>query len=576
MKRIAAAALVVAGSAFPRPAHAYIEAPYPLGKALSETSNVLVVQVEKVDKEKNQIIYRKVQDLKGKHPTDVIRHNIAKNGFHPREWQTVMALVEPGKLAVIFHNGGASETCLDTYWYQCYARAGTDWWDMSHSEPFFLRTFAGKPDKLGQLVIEIQAGREVIVPAMVDGNKDDLHLRRAKIQRLRASLKIQDYNPQRDFMGWGGDDFKRVLGMPGFTHLAVLPRVDPCARGAAVADIDGDGVDEICLFGETKVALLKNEGNAFREIPLPFTGGARAAAWADYNGDGKLDLLLAAPSGVKLLTNLGASFRDDSAALPQEPYGNVTAAVWIDYDGDGRPDILVANGFLGLRLYRNVGPAAAGAPTRPFEDVSERAGLGPDGAAGRLRGDHLATADVDGDGRMDFLYSAGEGVLVLNTPRGFVEARDGGIRYRAGHVTPVFGDFDGSGKPGLFVPQPQGPSKLFRNDGKGRFTDVTASAGDLARPLGQAVGAAWVDLEKRGKPDLVVACLRGPNLFFRNLGGGRFADAGESLGFYQRAFHSRGIAALDLNKDGVGDLVFVNEGAEPVALLGDPARAGGR
>src|SRR6185295_12832839 len=128
-------------------------------------------------------------------------------------------------------------------------------------------------------------------------------------------------------------------------------------------------------------------------------------------------------------------------------------AAWIDYDGDGRPDILFCNGFHGLRLYRNKGPGPAGAKSgevpkhEGFEDISEKVGLGPDGIAGHLKGDTLTVCDVNGDGRPDFLYGAGSGVLVLNTPKGFVEAKDSGIAYKPGKVGPTFGDFDNSGHP---------------------------------------------------------------------------------------------------------------------------------
>jgi hypothetical protein len=208
-----------------------------------------------------------------------------------------------------------------------------------------------------------------------------------------------------------------------------------------------------------------------------------------------------------------------------------------------------------------------------FEDVSAKVGLGPDGAAGRARGDHLAVADVDGDGRTDFLYSAGEGAIVLNTAKGFVESKDSGLKYRAGRVGPVFGDFDGDGKVDLFVPQ-DGASKLFKNSGGGKFADATAAAGDLAKPMGKAVCAAFLDLNNSGKLDLLVGCVSGPNRYFRNAGGGKFEDAGDSIGLNQKVLHSRGVAGLDMNKDGVLDLVFANEGAEPAAFVGDPARVG--
>src|SRR5438128_4205729 len=179
------------------PAQAYVEAPHSLGLVCSLSTNIMVLRVEKVDKQNNLIIYRKVRDIKGKHPTDVIKHNIGRGGFHPREWQYPMEWAEVGKTAVFFHNGGASETCIGNYWYQAYA--GGEWWGMSHGEPFLLRSYAGgSPEKLAAACREIMAGKEVVVPCMVDGPKDDLHLRKARIQRLKASLKLGNYDQKRD------------------------------------------------------------------------------------------------------------------------------------------------------------------------------------------------------------------------------------------------------------------------------------------------------------------------------------------------------------------------------------------
>jgi hypothetical protein len=577
------AALACAGAllAVPSPAPAYVEAAHSLGQVVQLSTNIVLVQVEKVDKEKNMIIYRKLEDLKGKHPTDVIKHNIGRGGFHPREWQYPMEWAEVGKKAVFFHNGGASETCTGTYWYQCYA--GGDWWNMSHGEPFLLRTFAGDVNKLSAAVKDMLAGKEVVVPCMVDGNKDDLHLRRAKIQRLRASMHLQNYDQKRDFVGWGGEDFRRLSGMPAFGQYSALARVDPEAQAVACIDIDGDGKPDVCLVGAGKMALLQNGGESLNELSLPgFTGGCRAAVWADYNGDGRPDLLLATAQGPRLFTNLGkGQFRDDSHLLPQEEGYDLTCAAWIDYDGDGKPDILLGNGFHGLRLYRNKGAAAPlPAPAKPgqpapvnpanqwFEDVSAKVGLGPDGIGSDVKGDTLTVCDVDGDGRPDFLYGAGKGVLVMNTPKGFVAAKDSGISYRAGKVGPVFGDFDGDGHPDLFVPQ-DGGCKLFHNDGRGHFRDVTDKAGELAKFAGRATCAAWGDLDNDGHLDLIVGCLKGPNRFFRNKGDGTFEDATEAVGLHQRVFNTQGVCLVDLNGDGMLDVVFNNEGQESCVLLGN-------
>jgi hypothetical protein len=201
---------------------AYVEVPYTLGRVCNESTHIMLVEVARVNKDKGLIIYKKLQDLKGKHPHNEIKHNIGKRGFHPREWQNVMSWAEEGKKAVFFHNGGASETCIGDYWYQAYA--GNPWWGMSHAEPFMLRTYCGTPEKLAGAVTALLAGKEIVVPCMVDGNKELLHQRKAKLQRLKASLKLQDYNAKRDFVGWGGDGDEDI---PEFKTYVLLPESTP-------------------------------------------------------------------------------------------------------------------------------------------------------------------------------------------------------------------------------------------------------------------------------------------------------------------------------------------------------------
>ncbi|MBA4065539.1 MAG: hypothetical protein C0501_17850 [Isosphaera sp.] len=717
--RLSLAALLLA--ALPRPAAAYVEVPITLADMVKQSTNVVQMQVTKVDREKNLIIYTKLQDVKGKHPQQEIKHNIGRGGLRPGEWEEIMRWAEVGKVATFFHNGGASETYFGTSWYQAYPQG--EWWGMSHGEPFLLRSYAGKVDKLPGFVAEIMDNKEVVVPCMVDGDKEAIHKKTARIQRLKTSLKNLDYNPKRDFVGWGGEEIVALRGMPGFDRYASLARLDAEAQAATAVDFDNDGKPDICLCGASRVVLLQNGGDGFIETALPgFTGGARAAVWADLNADGLPDLFLAAPAGPRLFTNLGkGQFRDDTRRLPKEVAYNPTAAGWGDFDGDGKPDILMANGFYGLRVYRNVReagkkvvlptpgewhaigmfraanpadnaktafpvetekftpekeykgkrdmpvkwaakpykdgerndlaefgmncatylyreltmPAAgevgvavgsagtlavwvngqqvhsdaapkaeptlvalplkagkntllvkmtngdqphafafefsqgAGAPGPWFEDVSAAWGLGPDGLAADAKGDSLSVADFDGDGKPDFLYGAGTGMLFLNRGGKFVRSADSGISYKAGKVGPALGDFDGDGDTDLFVPQPGGGCKLYRNAGGGKFTDATAKAGDLAKPIPGAVAATWGDFDNDGKPDLVVCCLRGANRYFRNTGTGSFADASAEVGLTQKVFNSQAAAFADLNGDGQLDLVLANEGQESSVLFGE-------
>lgn len=194
-------------------AQAYVEVPHSLGRCVHESSNIVLVEVTRVQTEKNLIIYKKLGDIKGKYPQNEIKHNIGKGGFHEREWKNIMQWAEPGKRAVFMFQGDASETCIGTYWYQAYRQG--EWWGMSHAEPFLLRTFYGDPDRLADLCTRIVKGEEVIATCLADGDKNQLHLRKGKLQRLKASLKKLDYNAKRDFVGWGADgeevdEFKTV------------------------------------------------------------------------------------------------------------------------------------------------------------------------------------------------------------------------------------------------------------------------------------------------------------------------------------------------------------------------------
>jgi hypothetical protein len=166
--------------------------------------------------------------VKGKHPQNEIKHNIGRGGLRPGEWEEIMKWAEVGKTAVFFHNGGASETYFGSSWYQAYPQG--EWWGMSHGEPFMLRSYAGKVEKLAGFVAEILDGKEVVVPCMVDGDKEAIHKRTARVQRMKTSLKQFDYNPKRDFVGWGGEDIRRLQGMPGFDRYAALNKLDAEAQ----------------------------------------------------------------------------------------------------------------------------------------------------------------------------------------------------------------------------------------------------------------------------------------------------------------------------------------------------------
>src|ERR1700681_3240379 len=94
------------------PGLAYVEERYTLPRIINESTNIVVMQVERVNKERKLIIYKKLADLKGKHPTDLIKHNVGVGGFNAFEQKAPIEWAEVGKIAIFFHNGSASETCI--------------------------------------------------------------------------------------------------------------------------------------------------------------------------------------------------------------------------------------------------------------------------------------------------------------------------------------------------------------------------------------------------------------------------------------------------------------------------------
>jgi hypothetical protein len=140
----------------------------------------------------------------------------------------------------------------------------------------------------------------------------------------------------------------------------------------------------------------------------------------------------------------------------------------------------------------------------------------------------------------------------------------------------AWGDYDGDGDPDLYLVNQGGPlgapvgpdcaaSALYRNEGNGRFRDVTAEAGVGARAFG--MGALFADLDGDGRLDLYVTNF-GPNLFYRNRGDGSFEEATARAGIGDPRW-SVTAAAGDYDLDGdldlyVGNYVkFTAEGADP-------------
>ena len=281
---------------------------------------------------------------------------------------------------------------------------------------------------------------------------------------------------------------------------------------------------------------FRHETGATGEKLLPETMGG-GVALHDLDGDGLPELVFvngshwpwsrpaeagSPPPGLVLYRNVSTPsairFADATAASGlAAPFYGMGIAVG-DANGDGRPDLLVT-GVGGARLFVN--RTAKGGDLR-FEDVTASAGIG--GGAGEWSSAAL-WFDMDRDGDLDLFVAS------------YVEWSrevDAKVGYKIDGQTRAYGppmNFAGA------LPH------LYRNEGGGRFTDVSASAGVHVRnpatkvPAAKTLGLALVDMNRDGWPDLVAANDTVQNFVFLNQRDGTFRESGAESGI---AFDSYG------------------------------------
>ncbi|HZR59147.1 MAG TPA: CRTAC1 family protein [Terriglobales bacterium] len=240
-----------------------------------------------------------------------------------------------------------------------------------------------------------------------------------------------------------------------------------------------------------------------------------------------------------------------------------------------------------------------------FRDITAQAGIHfvhNNGAFGKkylpeTMGPGCAFIDYDNDGWPDILLINGESWPghqgSSSTPKLYHNNHDGtftDVTRKAGLAVSMFGlgvavgDYDNDGYDDLFI-SALGQSRLFHNNGNGTFSDVTKASG-LSGPNEFSTSAAWVDYDRDGKLDLVVAnyvqwSLQGdlyctidgahksyctPESYkgtsarlWHNLGNGKFEDATQKAKFYDPTSKSLGLAVLDYDGDGWPDILLAND-----------------
>jgi len=338
----------------------------------------------------------------------------------------------------------------------------------------------------------------------------------------------------------------------GFTDHTEQANLEGLRGGLNVvhADYDGDGDADVLvlrgawLHGETgrhPNSLLRNDGDAhFLDVTFLVGLGdghypTQAAGWADYDNDGDLDLYVGNEASQRarypsqLFSNQGdGTFEDVARRAGVINMRYAKGVDWGDVDADGRIDLYVSNQLDANRLYMNEADGT-------FEDVAAERGVQDPRQS-------FATWfwDYDNDGHLD-LYVASYHQLGPEDNQGSGE----GLR-----LYPAVASL-------LGLPHDAEPARLYRGDGRGGFTDVSANLG--LGGISLAMGSNYGDLDNDGWLDFYLGTgypyFDGvvPNQMYRNDAGRRFVDVTFAGGFGHLQ-KGHGVVFADLDDDGDQDI----------------------
>ena len=237
------------------------------------------------------------------------------------------------------------------------------------------------------------------------------------------------------------------------------------------------------------------------------------------------------------------------------------------------------------RTVQNTSPS--GSYPFVFKDAGDAAGLFPSVAG--IQGHAAGWGDVDGDGFIDlyvgtFHKEDGKGNLFFrNDGQGKFHLDDQQpLRLSSRASGALFADLDNDGDVDLYVssmPQPQkglAGCTLFRNDGKGKFTNISQDNGACPSAFGGR-SATVLDVDGDGLLDLLVGEDPHPRYngsptkssrLFRNRGNLQFEDASRAAGL-TAGTPGLGVAAGDVNNDGWPDFFLASSGGGNVLFLND-------
>ena len=333
----------------------------------------------------------------------------------------------------------------------------------------------------------------------------------------------------------------RLLGLPALRALGqgvATRHVKPIPRGpssglpfhAHFTDVaESAGLREPVIYGgvERKQFILETVGCG--------------AAFIDYDNDGWIDIFVlcgtrieGTPQGATnrlYKNNRDGTFTDVTRKAGLWRTGWASAVAVGDYNNDGFDDLFVT--YWGQNvLYRNNGDGT-------FTDITQTAGLLE---KNKRWGSGCTFLDYNRDGNLDLFVS---NYLVFDLRKAPKPGVSGNCTWKGVPVN--------CGPRGL----PRGTHSLYRNNGDGTFTDVSAPSG-VAKQSGYGMTAVAADFDNDGWPDIYIACDSTPSILLRNNRDGTFTDigleSGSALNEDGLEQAGMGVAIGDYNLDGNLDI----------------------
>ncbi|HEV3339196.1 MAG TPA: CRTAC1 family protein [Pirellulales bacterium] len=325
--------------------------------------------------------------------------------------------------------------------------------------------------------------------------------------------------------------------------------------GLAAADYDGDGHDDLLLVNQLGAnALYRNRGDGTFERVTDETSPLAlvdricvGAAFGDYDNDGDQDLYITSTRGGNVLfQNEGGEFCDVTEEAGVTLVAHSQTPAFFDYDNDGDLDLYVTN---------------TAKWTSDEFDQADKYYVGPS-----VLGQFVAGRD---DYEQNVLFrNEGDGHFVDVT-------KEAGLQGQGWSSDVAVFDYDEDGYLDIFVANMFGRSQLYRNDGHGRFRDITREA--LQRTSFGAIGSKAFDYDNDGRLDLIVSDMhsdmwrvpkKAEHVKQHKKGeriGGRWgerlvADFGEDYGkfflFGNTLYHNEGHGAFSEKSDSAGMETF--------------------